>query len=204
MKYRLYIFFLLLISGRVHAQESGFYANGYLLYGKDTSWCKVWINPASLKFTDTLITWQYDQQIPVVFPAQTRLTGFGITEPGYISHYGRVKFKTHNGEKVSPCRKIVTGTAELYEHPYMEMRKAPNSFQLEYRQFFLYFIGRTDEDPASFPVLLNPPKKKKVAAVLKNFPGLKDPEANVYTGTELAGLVMQFNEWFHQTKSSNQ
>lgn len=200
MKRLLQISLLLINFYQANAQDNSFYAKGYLLYGKDTTPCKIWITPPSISFDDTLFTWQNEQEVIVVATQNEKLTGFGITETGYATHFGRVKLASHHGMKIYVCKKIVTGVAELYEYPYLEITKAPDSYQLEHQKRYLYFIGRTDSNPAAFPVLLNPPKKKTVAAVLKGFQPVENADKNIFSPEELVNLVIQFNNWYPPTK----
>ena len=185
------------ISIAIKAQDQGFYADGYLLYNKDTSWCKIWFDPSNYNFSDSLITWNKDEEKVIPLINNKELAGFGIIQKGYKMDFGKIRLQGLKSWVYTYTKKLVTGAVELYELPFTEMKKDPGSMKLLREEFAAYYIARTDKPTSDFPTQLKQLRKKKIAPFLPDYPELKEMN-DVMTAEEVAGLIRRYNAWFKE------
>ncbi len=186
----------------VKAQNQGFYADGYLLYNKDTSWCKIWFDPANPDFNDSLTTWYKDEGKTILLENNKDLSGFGIVQRGYKTDFGKIRLQGLKSWIYTYAKKLVSGTVELYEVPFTEMKKDPASMKLLREEFAAYYIARTDNNSSAYPTQLKQLKKKKIAPFLPEYPELKDVTDNTMTAEEVAGLLRRYNAWYKEKSSA--
>jgi len=184
----------------INAQDNSFYAKGYLLNNKDTSWTKIWFNPNSPYFQEEITVWQNEETKTISLADNKELTGFGIIEEGYQIHFGKVRSQGLKSWLYFYAKKIVTGTVELYELPLFAVRKDPESYKLLRENYSDYYIARTDNNSTSYPTLLNQLKKNKISPFLKGYPGLADIPNETLTPERLAELIKQYNTWYKNSK----
>lgn len=193
MKHFLLIIFTALIVSLSKGQSAEYYANGYLLYGKDTTWCKIWFNPSSPFFKASITTWQKDTAVEISF-TDTKLTGFGITDNDYNLHYGKIIVDGKKGKTNMYVLKIVAGTLELYEHHYVLVATVRGTLNTTRKDYFNYYLGRTDIEPASTPVKLPALKKKFILPFISDNKKLCDELQEKLTPEELAAVVIRYNK----------
>lgn len=183
----------------VHGQ--GFFVDGYLLYGKDTTKCRLWYEPGNFNFNDSLTIWADEKSSAIALNKKDNLVGLGITHLEYKSDYGKIRLQGTNSLIYSFAKKLVTGTVELYELPITVMKKDPSSLKLIKESFSDYYITRTDNDKFEWPVFIKQLKKKKIADFIFNFPGLKEIKEDMLFPEQAVALVKEYNEWFKNNKA---
>jgi hypothetical protein len=189
------VFSLCTINIAGKGQDNSFYAKGYLLNNKDTTWCKIWFNPKAPYFNDNITTWQNEEAKVISLENNKDLIGFGITEEGYQTHLGRIRVQGLNSWIFLYVKKVVTGVVELYEYKYTFVEKKQTSFDISGENFSAYYICRTDINPAAYPTWLKQLKKKKIVPFLKGFPELEKIVDEIMTPKEIADLLIQYNVW---------
>lgn len=193
MKKLLLIILTGLIISKSNSQKAEYYANGYLLYGKDTTWCKIWFNHSSPFFKASITTWQKDTTVEISLINNNTLTGFGITDDDYNLHYGRIKVDGKSGKVNMYVLKIVAGTLELYEQHYTRVAAIQGTMNITRKDYFNYYLGRTDATPIPEPVLLKSLKKKFILPFISDNKKLCEELQEKLTPEELAAIVIRYN-----------
>lgn len=187
--------FVFVLGTTVKAQRSPFYVDGYLLYNKDTTLCRIWLNPDTPYFKEDITVWLNEESKIISLEKDIKnLDGFGITQKGYQMHFGKIRVQGLSGWRYQFALKPVTGLVELYEMRYREIKKDSASYKLLISDAFsVYFIGRSDQ--TSYPILLKELKKKKISPFLKGYPYLKDVPDRTLSPQEVADLLLKYNTW---------
>jgi len=171
MKLYIFISALLTVPLLSDAQDAPFFAKGYLIYNKDTTWCKIWFDPQRPQYKGKIIV-QYDEQQvrEILFIRKDSLDGFGIIEKDYVFHYGKVNFKGWNFLATVYPRKLVAGTVEL-----MKYRTASYTYGIQNDPtiFKHYYINRTDVNRISLPKKITSLKMKKIVPFIREYPELE-------------------------------
>jgi hypothetical protein len=194
MKKLLLIILTGLIISKSNSQKAEYYANGYLLYGKDTTWCKIWFNPSSPFFKASISTWQKDTTVEISLVKNNTLTGFGIIDEDYNLHWGRIIVDGKSGKINMYVLKIVAGTLELYEHHYVKVSTLRGTMNTTRQDYFNYYLGRTDANPILEPALLKSLKKKFVLPFISDNKKLCEELKEKLTPEELVAIVIRYNK----------
>jgi hypothetical protein len=187
----------------VNSKPGGFFVDGYLLYNKDSTRCRLWFYPGNFNFEDSLLVWLNEKPKTIPLAKNDSLVGFGITQQGYRMHFGKLRLQGLKSHIYTFAKKLVTGPVELYEFPVTVTRKDPHSFGLIHETFSDYYLARSDDKKFSFPVFIKQLKKKKIAEFLTGFPGLKKFEKDSLTPEETVDVVQQYNEWLASQKAGS-
>lgn len=183
------------------AQDKSFFASGYLLYCKDTTWCRIWLDPEVPYFKSELTVWLNEEVSKIIsLTNNDNLTGFGITEKGYEQHLGKINADLPYRKVTMYVNKLVTGAVEIYRHVYQMVVTNRTSLATKRDNYENYYIGRTDTGICRMPGLLRSFSVKKISAYLNNFPEMKTMTSKNLTPEELILLVNRYNEWCQQNK----
>lgn len=183
-----------LIAANCFGQNAAYYADGYLLYGKDTSRCKIWFNPASPYFNKSITVWQNDRAVNISLIKNQSLTGFGITDNDYDLHYGKIEFDGKKGKADLYVLKIVAGVLELYEYHYVLFATLRGTIKTTQKDYFNYYLKRTDTNPDSYPTLLSALTKKNILPFINDNKTLSEEIKEKLTPEELFEVVVRYNK----------
>lgn len=204
MKKIIAIFFLIqILSNAVRAHSYGFYVDGYLLYNKDTTWCRLWFNPDTPYYNKEIVTWHKEEAKIISLENNGDLTGFGITQKGHQMNFGKIRIKSASSWIYAYPKKLAVGVVELYEVPLLFFEKDTDSYKLLTKIISDYYIGRTDNSSFVYPTLLKQLKKKKIAPFLTGYPNLNEITDDEMKPEDVLALVNQYNTWFDEQQNKS-
>lgn len=199
----LILFLVILFAKNLSAQDKSFFANGYVLNNKDTTWCRIWLDPDKPYFNSELVIWLNDEVSKVLSLSNNdSLTGFGITEKGYEQDLGKVITELPAKKIVVYAKKLVTGPAELYRYAFSIVKTNQSTEVTTRENYEHYYLGRTDTREFQMPEIIYSLSVKKIKSFFADYPGIAAITRKYLTTDELITLVQQYNEWYQQNKKN--
>lgn len=184
------------------AQDKSFFAKGYLLHFKDTTPCRIWLNPDAPYFKADLTVWINDTSRIISLNRNDSLTGFGITETGYERHLGKIKAELPGRTVPIYVPKLVTGPVEIYEHIFM-MTITNHSTEVTRKENYVnYYIGKTDSTDYQPAELVRSFTVKKMHRYFGDFSELGKIKEKKITPEQLIDLARAYNDWYIQKKQN--